>query len=141
MNFDDQVRIFTAGWNAALDRDRRSPQSDQTPDFDAQLADALGRFVKDESKNPKRWDHVEKALAAVFGYEWPMAVGWITLVIIIPWACFFVQFRAWFVLFALIAGVILGGNAFRDSSRERNVVLLWAGFGLVIAALVLIFSK
>jgi hypothetical protein len=141
MNFDEKVRVFKVGWNAALAQDGRSPQSDETSDFDVGLADALDKFVKDESKNPKGWHHVEKALAAVFGYEWPVAIGWITLVIIIPWACFFVQFRAWFVLFALIAGVILGGNAFRDSSRERNVVLLWAGFGLVIAVLVLIFSK
>jgi hypothetical protein len=141
MNFDEKVRVFKAGWTAALDRDRRSPQLDQAPDFDVRLADALKKFVKDESKNPKGWDHVEKALAAVFGYEWPVAVGWIALVIVIPWACFFVQFRAWFVLFALITGVILGCNAFRDSSRERYVVLLWAGFGLVIAVLVLISSR
>jgi hypothetical protein len=67
MNFDEKVRIFKAGWNTALDRDGRSPQSDQTSDFDVRLADALDKFVKDESKNPKGWDHVEKALAAVFG--------------------------------------------------------------------------
>jgi hypothetical protein len=112
MNFDEKVRGFKAGWNAALDRDRRSPQSDRTSDFDVPLADALEKFVKSESKNPKGWD-LEKALAAVFGYEWPIAVGWITLVIVFPWACFFVQFRAWFVLFALIMGAILGCNAWR----------------------------
>jgi hypothetical protein len=38
-------------------------------------------------------------------------------------------------------GAILGCNAFRDSSRERNAVLMWAGCGLVIAVLILIFSK
>jgi hypothetical protein len=141
MNVDEKVRIFKVGWNAALDRDRRSLQSDQIPDFDVRLAEALEKFTKDETQNPKGWDHIEKALAKVFGYEWAMTVGWITLAIVIPWACFFVQFRAWFILLALIMGVVLGCNAFRDSSRERNVVLLWAGCGLAIAVLVLIFSK